>query len=115
MDAKYSSPKDTGASMRAVVTGGAGFIGSSLVDALVARGDEVTILDNLSTGRAEHLNPDARFVETDLVRDDLAAAFAGAELVFHTAAVARVPRSIEDPSGTHEANVTATLRVLKAA
>ena len=101
--------------MRAVVTGGAGFIGSHLVDALVRRGDEVTAVDNLSTGREEHLNPDARLVRADLARDDLAAAFRGAEAVFHTAALARVPRSIEDPVGTHEANVTATLRALKAA
>ena len=114
-DGEYSTLSFTGASMRALVTGGAGFIGSTLVDALVARGDEVTILDNLSTGRADYLNPDARFIQADLIHDDLDTAFVDIELVFHTAALARVPRSIEDPVGTHEANVTATLRVLKAA
>ncbi len=101
--------------MRAVVTGGAGFIGSNLVDVLVSQGHEVTVVDDLSTGQREHLNPDARFVQTDLVSDPLDEAFDGAEAVFHTAALARVPRSIEDPLGTHAANVTATLRVLIAA
>src|SRR3970282_885957 len=52
--------------MRATVTGGAGFIGSHLVDALVARGDEVTVVDDLSTGRREHLNPAASFLEHDI-------------------------------------------------
>lgn len=101
--------------MRVVVTGGAGFIGSHLVDALLARGDEVVVVDNLSTGKREYLNPGARLVQADVARDDLGPALAGAEVVFHTAALARVPRSIEDPVGTHEANVTGTLRLLKAA
>ncbi len=101
--------------MRVVVTGGAGFIGSHLVDALLARGDEVVVVDNLSTGKREYLNPGARLVQADVARDDLVPALAGAEVVFHTAALARVPRSIEDPVGTHEANVTGTLRLLKAA
>ena len=101
--------------MRAVVTGGAGFIGSNLVDALLARGDAVTVVDNLSTGDRGYLDPRARLVHADLVADPLDDAFCGAEVVFHTAALARVPRSIEDPVGTHAANVTATLRALKAA
>src|SRR5687768_7013172 len=101
--------------MRAVVTGGAGFIGSNLVDALGAPGDQVTVVDNLSTGREEYLNSGARLIPADLATDDLTAALEGTDFVFHTAALARVPRSIEDPVGTHEANVTGTLRLLKAA
>src|SRR6476659_4354700 len=101
--------------MRTLVTGGAGFIGSNLVDALVERGDDVTVVDNLSTGQRGSLNPRARLVEADLAGDDLGAALAGIEVVFHTAALARVPRSIEDPVGTHAANVTATVRLLDAA
>src|SRR5581483_2945491 len=101
--------------MRAVVTGGAGFIGSHLTDALLRAGASVTVVDDLSTGRQEYLNPAARVVGADIASDDLGPAFDGAEVVFHTAALARVPRSIEDPLGTHQVNVTGTLRVLKAA
>src|SRR4051794_41600815 len=93
--------------MRALVTGGAGFIGSTLVDALVARGDEVVVLDDLSTGKRDYLNPDAQLIEANLARDPIDAAFQGVQAVFHTAALARVPRSIADPVGTHDANVTA--------
>ncbi len=103
--------------MKAAVVGGAGFIGSHVVDALVARGDEVVVVDDLSTGFHENLNPAARFVELDIAEpsDRLVQALRGSEVVFHPAALARVPRSVEDPVGTHEVNVTGTLRVLKAA
>jgi UDP-glucose 4-epimerase len=101
-----------------VVTGGAGFIGSHAVDALVARGDEVTVVDDLSTGRRERVNPDARLVETDIRdRDALESAFAEArpETVFHLAAQADVRRSVEDPAFDAAVNVIGTIRVLEAA
>lgn len=103
--------------MKAAVVGGAGFIGSNLVDALVARGDDVIVVDNLSTGYARNLNPAAPLHQIDVAVDSeqLTSALNGREVVFLTAALARVPRSIEDPVGTHEVNVTGALRVLKAA
>src|SRR5205085_7707007 len=90
-----------GIAMRALVTGGAGFIGSNLVERLVADGHEVVVLDNLATGRRENLSAVASrvdFREGDL-RDRLAVseAVAGAEVVFHQAALAAVSRSVESP------------------
>lgn len=99
-----------------MVTGGAGFIGSHLVDALLGRGLRVRVLDNLSTGRRENLEPRAELVEADI--RDLAAitpAFAGVDCVFHTAALARVPLSIAKPVETHMVNALGTLNVLMAA
>jgi UDP-glucose 4-epimerase len=103
--------------VKVAVVGGAGFIGSNLVDALVERGDDVVLIDNFSTGYRRNVNPAARVVEAEIAVDSerLTSALDGREVVFHTAALARVPRSIEDPLGTHAANVTGTLRVLKAA
>ena len=103
--------------MRAAVVGGAGFIGSNLVDALVERGDDVIVVDNLSTGYRRNLNPAAPLYDVDIAVDSegLMSALDGREVVFLTAALARVPRSIEDPIGTHAVNVTGSLRVLKAA
>ena len=103
--------------MRVAVVGGAGFIGSNLVDALLERGDDVVVVDNFSTGYRHNVHPAARVHEVDIAVDSerLTSALHGREVVFHTAALARVPRSVEDPVGTHEANVTGTLRVLKAA
>ena len=104
--------------MRAVVTGGAGFIGSHLVDALLARGDDVWVLDNLSTGRRERVAEGARLVEGD-IRDAEAvgAAFAEArpDACFHLAAQADVRRSVEDPAYDADVNVLGTIRVLEAA
>jgi nucleoside-diphosphate-sugar epimerase len=99
------------------VVGGAGFIGSNLVDALVERDDDVLIVDNLSTGYRSNLNPAAALAEIDIAVDSerLTSALHGREVVFLTAALPRVPRSIEDPVGTHSVNVTGMLRVLKAA
>ncbi len=97
--------------MRAVVTGGAGFIGSHLVDALVARGDEVTVIDNLSSGRRENVNPGAMLVEHD-IREPFEVE---ADAVFHLAAQADVVTSVEQPTYDAEVNVIGTLRVLEAA
>src|SRR5712692_9060572 len=98
--------------MRAVVTGGAGFIGSNLVDALVARGDEVVVVDDLSSGKREFVNPGASFVEGD-IRDDLD--LAGAEVVFHLAAQADVQTSVKRPDHDAEVNVVGTVKVVEAA
>jgi UDP-glucose 4-epimerase len=108
--------------MKSLVTGGAGFIGSNLVDALVARGDDVTIVDDLSTGRRVNLEGalagGGRLVEVD-VRDGAAvgAAFAEArpELVFHLAAQIDVRKSVEDPFFDAAVNVGGTANVLEAA
>ena len=102
-----------------LVTGGAGFIGSSLARALVARGDRVRVIDNLSSGRRENLadiSKDVELIEAD-IRDEaaLAGALDGIELVFHEAAVPSVPRSLADPIGSHDANATGTLKLLHAA
>ena len=97
--------------VRAVVTGGAGFIGSHLVDALVARGDDVTVIDNLSTGRRENVNPQAKLVEHD-IREPFEVE---ADAVFHLAAQADVVTSVERPTYDAEVNVIGTLRVLEAA
>ena len=98
-----------------LVTGGAGFIGSHLVDALVARGARVRVLDDLSTGRRENLS-DVELIEGD-IRDAEAcrAACAGAEYVFHQAALGSVPRSMIDPGASIAVNVTGTANVFAAA
>ena len=103
--------------MKAAVVGGAGFIGSNLVDALVARGDDVIVVDNVSTGYRRNLNPAAPLHEIDIAVDSerLGAALRSRDVVFLTAALPRIQRSIEDPLGTHAVNVTGALRVLKAA
>jgi UDP-glucose 4-epimerase len=108
--------------MRALVTGGAGFIGSHLVDRLVARGDEVVVLDDLSSGRAENLvdacERGAELVEGDIVdRDAVAEAFARArpELVCHLAAQIDVRRSVDDPAFDLGVNVGGTINLLEAA
>jgi len=108
--------------MRAIVTGGAGFIGSNLVDGLVDRGDEVTIVDDLSTGRAENLEQaierGAKLVVLD-IRDaaDLDGAFAAArpQVVFHLAAQIDVRKSVADPGWDAQINVGGTINVLRAA
>jgi len=101
---------------RALVTGGAGFIGSHLVDRLLARGDEVTVLDNLSTGLRDHVAAGAALHVGD-VRDPfaVAASMAGAEAVYHLAAQIDVRRSVEDPAYDARINVAGTAMVLEAA
>jgi UDP-glucose 4-epimerase len=104
--------------VRAIVTGGAGFIGSHLTDALVARGDEVTVLDDLSSGRRENVNEAAQLVEAD-IRDAraLEGAFGSArpDACFHLAAQADVRVSVEQPDFDADVNVLGTIRVLQAA
>ncbi len=98
------------------MTGGAGFIGSATSRALLQRGDDVVILDNLSTGFEENLPKNALSVKGD-VRDlpSLTAAMKNVEVVIHLAAVRSVARSVEDPVLTHDVNVSGTLNVLIAA
>lgn len=101
--------------MHYIVTGGAGFIGSNLVDVLIDRGDEVIVIDNLSTGKKENLNPRAKFIEADLCDyEKIAPHFSGIDGVFHLAALPRVQLSIEKPVETHLANVLGTINVLMA-
>ena len=99
-----------------VVTGAAGFIGSHLVDALIAAGHAVRGLDDFSTGRAENLHPGCQVTRAD-VADPLAVrrVMAGADGCFHLAAVASVTRTNEDWLGTHRTNQTGTITVLDAA
>jgi UDP-glucose 4-epimerase len=108
--------------MRALVTGGAGFIGSNLVDTLVARGDEVTVVDDISTGRRANLDQatarGVRLVEAD-IRDAQAMGdvFAGTrpEVVFHLAAQIDVRHSVADPAADARINIEGTANVLAAA
>jgi len=102
--------------MTALVTGGAGFIGSNLVDALASRGDKVRVLDDLSTGRKENLRPDAPFVRGSVAdAAAVAGAMKGVEVVYHLAAVVSVQQCLEDPVTANEVNVTGTARILRAA
>ena len=103
--------------MKALVTGGAGFIGSNLALALLARGHDVRLLDNFSTGHRANLEPlDAEVVEGDLRSyERVAAAVGGVEVVFHQGALPSVPRSIQDPLTSTAVNVEGTLNVLLAA
>ena len=102
-----------------LVTGGAGFIGSHLVEELVRRGARVRVVDNLVTGYRENLATVAsrvEFIEGDLARAEVAnTAAAGVDYVLHQAAIPSVPRSVTEPVFCHEANVNATLNLLVAA
>jgi UDP-glucose 4-epimerase len=101
---------------RYVVTGGAGFIGSHLVDALLGDGHAVRVLDDLSTGRREHLDPRAELLQGDVADAALLRhAVADAEGCFHLAAIASVARGHEDWLGSHRNNLTGTIAVLDAA
>ena len=102
-----------------LVTGGAGFIGSHLVEELVRRGERVRVVDNLVTGHRENLSSvwgGIEFIEGDLAEAGVAAAAAaGVEYVLHQAAIPSVPRSVAEPVFCHRANVEATLNLLVAA
>jgi len=100
-----------------LVTGGAGFIGSNIAEALVQRGDTVRVLDNLSTGFTHNLDAfDVELVEGDITdAATVARAMEGIDFVFHQAALASVPRSVKDPLATNDACVTGTVNVLHEA
>ncbi len=102
--------------MRALVTGGAGFIGSHITDALIDAGHSVTVIDDLSRGRREQVNAGATFVQLDITSADLGAAFADArpEVVFHAAAQIDVRESVRDPLHDADVNVVGTVNVLRA-
>jgi UDP-glucose 4-epimerase len=107
--------------MKTVVTGGAGFIGSNLVELLLDEGHAVVILDDLSTGKRENIRDlqsrsDCRFIQGSVTDPRLLnEVFRDAECVFHQAAIPSVQRSVENPRATHEVNVNGTLNVLLAA
>ena len=103
---------------KVVVTGGAGFIGSNLVDTLIDYDIDVVVIDNLSTGKIDNIHKKANFLQYDLSSislETLVHIFHDVDVVFHLAALARVQPSIENPFPYHSANVNATLNVLYAA
>ncbi|OGH96858.1 MAG: NAD-dependent dehydratase [Candidatus Melainabacteria bacterium GWF2_32_7] len=106
--------------MKIIVTGGAGFIGSHLVDLLLDQGHDVTVLDNFSTGRPQNLlhhkdNPNLRLIEADIVDyDNIDPYFEGIDWVFHLAALADIVPSIEKPINYHRSNVDGTVNVLQS-
>src|SRR5215813_3273744 len=103
---------------RYVVTGGAGFIGSHIVEELLRRNERVTVIDNFSTGKRENVegfHSQAEIVEADISQaKNLAQLMKGADYVIHQAAIPSVPKSILDPVRSHEANVNGTLQLLLA-
>jgi UDP-glucose 4-epimerase len=101
------------AAVGVVVTGGAGFIGSHLVDALVERGEDVTVVDNLSTGKTENLNPKITFFNNDIGERRFWQELPQNDTVYHVAALARIQPSIKNPVPPHDTNVTGTLNVLE--
>jgi len=106
---------------KAVVTGGAGFIGSHIADRLTGQGYQVVIIDDLSTGNKENIaallkQNNIEFIEGSIVDLSLLnKLFRGVDYVFHLAAIPSVPRSIKNPQASHEVNITGTLNVLLAA
>ena len=104
--------------MRCIVTGGAGFIGSNLVDKLIDEGHEVIIFDNYSTGKKENINPKAKFFLVDVSHEPsfksktMKDIMTGVDVVFHLAALARVQPSIENPIEYHNTNINGTLNML---
>jgi nucleoside-diphosphate-sugar epimerase len=107
----------TAATARTVlVTGGAGFVGSNLVDELITRGLKVRVIDSFTTGSRKNVNPRAELVEADIRDGDaIRPAFEGIDCVFHVAALPRIPLSLAQPVETHMTNVVGTLNVLIAA
>lgn len=102
--------------MHVLVTGGAGFIGSHLAEALLKQGHRVRVIDNLSTGKRERVPEQAEFVLADFTDlEQIAPHFSGIEGVFHVGALPRIPFSIEHPIPAAEANVMGTLNVFVAA
>lgn len=105
--------------MKALVTGGAGFIGSHLAEALVKRGDRVRIIDNMSAGSMKNLkavSKDVEFQKGDIRNlNALRKAMKGIDVVFHQAALRSVPKSVDNPAGYHDVNVTATFHIFQLA
>ena len=102
---------------RALVTGGAGFIGSHLVEALTKLGAKVVVLDNLVGGSTANIEPfEPTFVQASVLdQDAVSNAAAGCQFVFHLAALGSVPHSVARPREYHDVNITGTLNVLEAA
>lgn len=101
--------------VKVIVTGGAGFIGSHLVDALIERGDEVIVVDNFSTGKRENVNLKAELIEFDICHSSVKSVFKNCEnidYVFHLAALPRVPFSFHYPVETNDVNIRGTLNVI---
>jgi len=102
--------------MKILVTGGAGFIGSHLVDKLIEQKHKVTVIDNLSAGKKENLNSEADFYNLDICDfEKIKPLFQNVDYVFHLAAIPRVPISVKDPVGTSETNILGVINVFKAA
>lgn len=103
--------------MRILVTGGAGFIGSNIVDAYVEAGHEVLVVDNLSSGKEENLNPDAKFYKLDIRSPEIELVFAKEkpEVVNHHAAQIDVRRSVDDPAYDANVNIIGMINLLQAA
>src|SRR3989338_4912489 len=102
--------------MKCIVTGGAGFIGSHIVDALIKEGFDVKIIDNLSTGNRKNINKNAEFVQVDIRQlKKIMPHFKGIDYVFHAAALPRIIPSFEDPALFHNVNVIGTINCLIAA
>ncbi len=102
--------------MKYLVTGGAGFIGSNLVDELIKLGHEIKVIDNFSTGKRENINPQAVLIEADIRNlEQIKPYFVGIDGVFHLAALPRVQTSIEDPATSNDININGTLNVFIAA
>ena len=103
--------------MKCLVTGGAGFVGSNLVDKLIEEGHEVIIVDDMSTGKSENINSKAHFHKIDISTmgpRTIAKFMVGVDTVFHVASRTRVQPSIKNPSLYHRVNVTGTLNMLVA-
>ena len=108
--------KNTFKNKKVIVTGGAGFIGTHVANALVEEGAHVHIIDNLSAGKIESVNPKATFHKADIKNlSEIEPLFIGADYVFHLAAVPRVQYSIDNPIESFQANTMGTLHVLEAA
>lgn len=102
--------------MKYLVTGGAGFIGSNLVDELIKKNHQVVIIDNLYTGKKENVNPKAEFYNLDICDfKKIKPVFSGVDYVFHLAAIPRVLLSVKDPVETSKTNMLGTINVFKAA
>ncbi|MFC2150511.1 NAD-dependent epimerase/dehydratase family protein [Calditrichota bacterium] len=102
---------------RILVTGGAGFIGSKLADALIGEGNQVTIIDNLSTGKIENVNPDAKFIEMDIRDAEVSKVFedGGFDIVFHEAAQIDLRESVATPIENLRINLEGSLNLLESA